>query len=107
MFAVHVWALLRWSGLNGAVGALLSGVLTDWIRLLIPLESCDPVVPQQAMESFALGNAAEARVCQRLLAEFIEQHPLAGTAAPGAEEILLRRAACEALSTCAYQPSGL
>lgn len=89
------------------VGALLSGFLTDGIRLLIPLESCDPVAPQPDMDGFKLGNAADVELCQRALADFVELHPVEGTAAPSDTEVLLRRSACEAVSTCAYQSSGL
>ena len=59
------------------------------------------------MDGFKLGNAVDVQLCQRLLADFIELHPVAGTAAPNAAEVLMRRSACEAISTCAYQPSGL
>ncbi len=89
------------------VGALLSGFLTDGIRLVIPLESCNPAAPQPDMDGFKLGNAVDVQLCQSVLADFIEQHPVAGTAVPSAAEVLLRRSACEAISTCAYQPSGL
>ena len=89
------------------VGGLLSGVLTDAIRLLIPLEACDPVLEQGDMDSFKLGNGADARLCHKALSEYIAENPLASSAAPSAAEVLLRESACEAVSTCVYQGSGL
>lgn len=89
------------------VGSLMSGILTDGIRVLIPMESCDPLIPAEEMDSFTLGNGADVSVCNKALAEYISQNPLDGPAVPSVAEVLGRQAACESLSQCGYTAAGL